>query len=114
MSLLAIRDLRVRFGPAPAVDGLDLDVDAGEVLGIVGESGSGKSVAMMALLGLVDAPGRVEAASLHFDGHDLRDAGVRRRVVGREIAIVFQDASASLNPAWTIGMQLKEPLRLHL
>ena len=113
MTLLSIRDLRVNFGPVLAVDGLDLALDAGEVLGIVGESGSGKSVAMLALLGLVDAPGVVSAASLHFAGQDLRDPAVRRRIVGREIGIVFQDPKASLNPAWTIGMQLKEPLRIH-
>ena len=113
MTLLSIRDLRVNFGPVLAVDGLDLALDAGEVLGIVGESGSGKSVAMLALLGLVDAPGVVSAASLHFAGQDLRDPAVRRRIVGREIGIVFQDPMASLNPAWTIGMQLKEPLRIH-
>ena len=120
MSLLDLRGLQVRFGEGPqallAVDGLDLQVDAGEVLGIVGESGSGKTVAMLALLGLVDPPGRVSAEAMRFDGRDLlalRPAA-RRRIVGQDIAMVFQDALASLNPAYTIGYQLQEPLRVHL
>ena len=120
MSLLDLRGLQVRFGDGPrallAVDGLDLQVDAGEVLGIVGESGSGKSVAMLALLGLVDPPGRVSAEVMRFDGRDLLalKPAARRRIVGQDIAMVFQDALASLNPAYTIGYQLQEPLRAHL
>jgi dipeptide transport system ATP-binding protein len=120
MSLLDLRGLQVRFGDGPqallAVDGLDLQVDAGEVLGIVGESGSGKSVAMLALLGLIDPPGRVSAEVMRFDGRDLLalKPAARRRIVGQDIAMVFQDALASLNPAYTIGYQLQEPLRAHL
>ena len=120
MSLLSVRNLRVEFGPRespfPAVDGLDLSVDRGEVLGIVGESGSGKSVAMLALLGLIDAPGRVSADALRFDGRDLLtlSARERRQVVGKDIAIVFQDALASLNPAYTVGFQIGEVLAEHL
>ena len=120
MSLLDLRGLQVRFGDGPqallAVDGLDLQVEAGEVLGIVGESGSGKSVAMLALLGLVDPPGRVSAEVMRFDGRDLLalKPAARRRIVGQDIAMVFQDALASLNPAYTIGYQLQEPLRAHL
>ena len=75
MALLEIRNLSVDFpsgnGVMHAVDGVDLTLDAGDVLGIVGESGSGKSVTMMALMGLVAFPGRVTADRLHFDGHDL-------------------------------------------
>ena len=120
MSLLDLRGLQVRFGDGPqallAVDGLDLQVDAGEVLGIVGESGSGKSVAMLALLGLIDPPGRVSAEVMRFDGRDLLalKPAARRRIVGQDIAMVFQDALAGLNPAYTIGYQLQEPLRAHL
>ena len=120
MSLLSVRNLRVEFGPRespfPAVDGLDLSVDRGEVLGIVGESGSGKSVAMLALLGLIDAPGRVSADVLRFDGRELLtlSARERRQVVGKDIAIVFQDALASLNPAYTVGFQIGEVLAEHL
>ena len=82
MSLLDIRNLSVRFGAAdaiPVVDGLDLSVDKGEVLAIVGESGSGKSVTMMALMGLIDAPGIVRADSLRFDGHDMLTLKGRQR-----------------------------------
>lgn len=74
MSLLQINNLNVRFGDTnaiPVVDGLDLAVDAGEILAIVGESGSGKSVTMMALMGLIDAPGRITADVLNFDGIDM-------------------------------------------
>ncbi|MBB3295661.1 dipeptide transport system ATP-binding protein [Mitsuaria sp. BK045] len=114
--MLEIRDLRVRFGAFPAVDGVDLDVAPGEVLGIVGESGSGKSVSMMALMGLIDAPGVTSAASLRFEEQDLlaMPAAARRRLVGKDIAMVFQDALASLNPSYTVGHQIEEVLRAHL
>jgi dipeptide transport system ATP-binding protein len=115
-ALLEVRRLRVSFGGFTAVDGVDLDVAPGELLGIVGESGSGKSVAMLALLGLVDAPGRVSADALRFDGQDLlaMSASQRRRVVGKDIAMVFQDALNSLNPSHTVGDQVREVLRVHL
>ena len=114
--MLEIRDLRVRFGAFPAVDGVDLDVAPGEVLGIVGESGSGKSVSMMALMGLIDAPGVTSAALLRFEDQDLlaMPAAARRRLVGKDIAMVFQDALASLNPSYTVGHQIEEVLRAHL
>jgi dipeptide transport system ATP-binding protein len=116
MSLLEIRNLRVRFGGFTAVDGVDLDVAEGELLGIVGESGSGKSVAMLALMGLIDAPGVVTADALRFAGHDLltMSAAQRRRIVGKDIAMVFQDALNSLNPSHTVGDQVREVLRVHL
>ncbi|HET9977758.1 MAG TPA: ABC transporter ATP-binding protein [Burkholderiaceae bacterium] len=115
-SLLDVRNLRVDFGGLAAVDGIDLELAPGEVLGLVGESGSGKSVAMLAVLGLVDAPGRVSADAIRFDGRDLlhMSAAERRRIVGRDIAIVFQDALASLNPAYTVGFQIGEVLATHL
>jgi dipeptide transport system ATP-binding protein len=120
MSLLSIKNLRVEFGPAnrpfPAVDGVDFDMAAGELVGIVGESGSGKSVAMLALMGLVDAPGRVSADALLFDGNDLlrMTPAQRRRIVGKDIAMIFQDAQSSLNPSYTVGYQLCEALKIHL
>jgi dipeptide transport system ATP-binding protein len=114
--ILEARNLRVDFGDFTAVDGVDLTVNAGEVLGIVGESGSGKSVAMLALLGLVDAPGKVSADAIRFDGRDLlrMTSRERRGVIGRDIAIVFQDALASLDPAYTVGFQIGEVLAAHL
>ncbi|MDG9927707.1 MULTISPECIES: ABC transporter ATP-binding protein [unclassified Pseudomonas] len=119
MSLLEIRNLSVRFGGAdavPVVDGLDLSVERGEVLAIVGESGSGKSVTMMALMGLVDAPGIVRADRLRFDGHDMLalKGRQRRKVVGKDLAMVFQDPMTALNPSYTIGFQIEEVLRQHL
>ncbi|PXW22335.1 ABC transporter ATP-binding protein [Paraburkholderia caballeronis] len=113
--LLTIRNLAVDFGGLAAVDGIDLSVAPGEVLGIVGESGSGKSVTMMALMGLIDAPGRVSADGVEFDGRDLLNASPRerRRIVGKDIAMVFQDALTSLNPSYTVGYQIREVLRQH-
>ncbi|HTH62449.1 MAG TPA: ABC transporter ATP-binding protein [Paraburkholderia sp.] len=114
--LLTIRNLSVDFDGLPAVDGIDLALAPGEVLGIVGESGSGKSVTMLALMGLIDAPGRVAADAIAFDGKDLLNAPAkaRRAIVGKDISMVFQDALTSLNPSYTIGYQIKEVLRQHL
>jgi dipeptide transport system ATP-binding protein len=115
MALLEVENLRVTFGAFQAVDGVGLRLDAGEVLGIVGESGSGKSVTALALMGLIDEPGRVDAARLQFDGRDLltmheRD---RRQMLGRDIAMIFQDPMTSLNPCFTVAYQLIETLRIH-
>ncbi|MBM7061535.1 ABC transporter ATP-binding protein [Pseudomonas sp. UL073] len=119
MSLLEIRNLSVRFGAAdavPVVDGLDLRLEAGEVLALVGESGSGKSMSMLALMGLVDAPGRVTADALRFADHDLLTlkGRARRRVIGKDIAMVFQDPLSALNPSYRVGFQIEEVLRQHL
>jgi dipeptide transport system ATP-binding protein len=117
--LLDVRQLRVTFGderaPFAAVDGVDLAIAAGEVVGLVGESGSGKSVTALAVMGLVDEPGRVTAERLAFDAHDLRALSGRahREVLGRDLAMVFQDPMTSLNPCFTVQWQLVEALRLH-
>ena len=118
-SLLEVRNLRVTFeterGPMAAVDGVDFDVAPGEVLGLVGESGSGKSVAMLATMGLVRRPGRVTADRLMFNGIDLRglSARARRQLVGRDVAMIFQEPMSSLNPCFTVGWQIAEALRVH-
>ncbi|MBD8598246.1 MULTISPECIES: ABC transporter ATP-binding protein [Pseudomonas] len=119
MSLLNIKNLNVRFGDAtatPVVDGLDLAVDKGEVLAIVGESGSGKSVTMMALMGLIEHPGIVTADALVFDGKDMLtlNARQRRKIVGKDMSMVFQDPMTALNPSYTVGFQIKEVLKQHL
>ena len=119
MSLLHIQNLNVRFGAAnavPVVDDLCLTVDKGEVLAIVGESGSGKSVTMLALMGLIDPPGVVSASSLRFDGHDMLQLKPRqrRKIVGKDLAMVFQDPMTALNPSYTVGFQIEEVLRQHL
>jgi len=114
--MLRIKNLRVEFGGFPAVDGVDLSLEAGELLGIVGESGSGKSVTMLALMGLIDAPGRVTADAMEFQGQDLLklNAAQRRQLIGRDMAMVFQDALSSLNPSYTVGYQITEVLKAHL
>ena len=99
-----------------AVEGVSLKLDTGDVLGIVGESGSGKSVTMLALMGLVVFPGRVTADKLRFDGHDLLALSPRERsrLTGKDLAMIFQDPTTSLNPCFTVGFQLAETLKLHL
>jgi dipeptide transport system ATP-binding protein len=120
MALLDIKNLSVEFpshnGVMHAVDGLSLSIEPGEVLGIVGESGSGKSVTMMALMGLVGFPGRVKADAMRFDGHDLihLHEAKRRKLIGKDMAMIFQDPTTSLNPCFTVGFQLAETLRLHM
>ncbi len=119
MALLDVEGLTVTFGatsrPLVAVDDLSLSVEAREIVGIVGESGSGKSVTALALLGLVDFPGRVTARRMTFAGHDLRDisAGQRRALVGKDLAMIFQDPLASLDPCYTVAYQLMEALAVH-
>jgi len=120
MALLEIENLSVQFpshkAVMHAVDGVSFRVEAGEVLGIVGESGSGKSVTMMALMGLVGFPGVVAADAMRFDGHDLQKLSERerRRITGKDLAMIFQDPTTSLNPCFTVGFQLGETLRLHM
>ena len=119
MPLLEIENLSVEFptsqGTLRAVDRIDLTLDEGEVLGVVGESGSGKSVTMLALMGLVGYPGRVRADRLRFDGRDLltMSARERRQLTGKDVAMIFQEPSTSLNPCFTIGFQLAETLKKH-
>ncbi|KMN29817.1 MULTISPECIES: ABC transporter ATP-binding protein [Chromobacterium] len=119
MSLLQIKNLSVEFGseknPFRAVEGLDLTVDQGEIVGIVGESGSGKSVTMMAMMGLLEGQGRIVADELSFDGKNLLtiSARERRKIVGKDIAMIFQDPMTSLNPSYTVGYQIMEVLKLH-
>ena len=120
MALLEIKNLSVRFPSKTAVmhavDGVSLSLEAGDVLGIVGESGSGKSVTMMALMGLVSYPGQIKADKLVFDGHDLLKLSdrERRRLIGKDMAMIFQDPTTSLNPCFTVGFQMAETLKLHM
>ena len=120
MPLLDIRNLSVSFatraGPFKAVDGVDVSVDRDEVLAIVGESGSGKSVAMLAVMGLLPWTATVTADRLEFDGKDLRsiDDKARRAIVGRDLAMIFQEPMSSLNPCFTVGFQIGEALKTHL
>ena len=119
MPLLEIENLTVSFatasGPFRAVDRVSLAVDAGEVLAIVGESGSGKSVSMLAVMGLLPWTATVTADRMTFDGRDLltMPARERRKLTGKDIAMIFQEPMSSLNPCFTIGFQLTEALKAH-
>ncbi|MCZ4090238.1 ABC transporter ATP-binding protein [Sinorhizobium psoraleae] len=120
MALLEIENLVVEFqtatGPFRAVDGVSLKVHESEVPAIVGESGSGKSVSMLAAMGLLPWTAKVTADKLAFNGRDLlkMSAADRRRIVGKDIAMIFQEPIASLNPCFTVGFQIEEVLRIHM
>ncbi len=120
MPLLDIKNLTVAFdtsiGLFKAVDGIDVSVDSREVLAIVGESGSGKSVAMLAVMGLLPSTATVTADKMEFEGFDLlkMSADEKRRIIGKDIAMIFQEPVASLNPCFTVGFQIEEVLAKHL
>ncbi len=120
MSLLEIRNLTVEFatsaGAFRAVEGVDVTLDRGEVLAIVGESGSGKSVSMLAIMGLLPWTATITADRMNFEGRDLREMtpAERRRIIGKDIAMIFQEPMSSLNPCFTVGFQIKEALRQHM
>ncbi len=119
MALLEIENLTVEFQTAHglfrAVDNVSLGLDKGDVLAVVGESGSGKSVAMLAVMGLLPWTAVVAADRMYFDGRDLLTIGVgeRRKIIGKEITMIFQEPMSSLNPCFTIGFQLAEALKVH-
>jgi len=125
MPLIEIKGLKVYFhtedGVARAVDGVDFDIESGKTLGVVGESGCGKSVTARAIMGLVDAPGRVESGRILYHRQDevidlvkLKPKGRQiRSIRGAEIAMIFQEPMTSLNPVFTIGDQIVEAILLH-
>jgi dipeptide transport system ATP-binding protein len=120
MPLLEIRNLTVTFamrhGAFTAVDRIDVTLDRNEVLAIVGESGSGKSVAMLAVMGLLPPTATVEADRMAFDGVDLltMSRAERRRLAGKDMAMIFQEPMSSLNPCFSVGFQIGESLKVHL
>ena len=118
--LLDVENLHVEFrtpdGVAHAVNGVSYSVDAGQTLAVLGESGSGKSVTAQAILGILDSPpGFVTAGEVRFRGQNLlaMSESERRRLRGRHIAMVFQDALSALNPVLTVGDQIGEMFRVH-
>jgi dipeptide transport system ATP-binding protein len=119
MALLEIANLSVEFptlsGPLKAVDGVNLAVDEGEVVAIVGESGSGKSVLMLAVMGLLPWTARISADRMTFAGQNLLglSAADRRRIIGKDMAMIFQEPMTSLNPCFTVGFQLTEGIKVH-
>ena len=119
-ALLEVRDLCIEFdtaaGPVRVVDDVSFDVGAGRIVGLVGESGCGKTVSSLSILRLLPSPpARIVGGSIRFNGVDLLDADFAelRQVRGRDIAMVFQDPLASLDPVFTIGYQLTEAITLH-
>ena len=120
MALLDIKNLTVQFETATgwfkAVDGVSMSVEPGEVLAIVGESGSGKSVAMLAVMGLLPWTAKITADKMEFQGRDIQkiSPAERRKLIGKDVAMIFQEPVASLNPCFTVGFQIEEVLRLHM
>ena len=117
--VLSLRSLRVEFvtrhSALRAIDGISFDIAKGEVLGLVGESGAGKSVTGLAVIGLIDRPGRIAGGEIHLSGSridNLPPEGMRR-VRGKRIGMIFQDPLTSLNPLYRIGDQLIETIRTH-
>ena len=117
--LLEIKDLHMYFysreGIVKAISGIDLTMHEGQVLALVGESGSGKSMTALSILRLVPYPGRIVQGEVWFRGRrmaDLSDSEIRH-IRGNEISIVFQDATAALNPVITVGQQMEEILQAH-
>lgn len=118
-AVLDVRGLKTHFftrnGVVKAVDGVDLTLAEGEILGLVGESGSGKSITGFSLMGLLDEPGRIVEGELRLNGEDLRGASPARwrQLRGQEIAMIFQDPMMTLNPVLRIDVQMIETVRAH-
>jgi len=118
--LLDVRELRVEFptrrGTLVAVDGVSLAIAPGEILGVVGESGAGKSLTGMAIIGLIEPPGRIASGEIRLEGEriDRLPYEQMRRIRGRRIGAIFQDPLTSLNPLYTVGEQLIETILAHL
>ncbi len=118
-NILEVHNLKVSFftnvGEVKAVGGVSFHVGVGEAIGIVGESGSGKSVTSLSIMRLLTYPGRIVGGSIHFAGNNLVKASERemQRIRGNEISMIFQDPMTSLNPVFTIGNQIMEPLMRH-
>ena len=121
MPLLEVTDLRTYFttdaGVARAVDGVSLQLEMGETLGIVGESGCGKTVTALSVLKLIPSPpGEIVAgSSIRFKDEELLEVKPARlrEIRGNEISMIFQEPMTSLNPVLTVGHQIEEVLRLH-
>ncbi|MCS6780024.1 MAG: ABC transporter ATP-binding protein [Geminicoccaceae bacterium] len=120
MPVLEVEDLTVAFhgrrGVLTAVDRVSFAIERGEVLGMVGESGAGKSLTGMAIIGLLEPPGKIAGGTVRLEGQRIDDlpAEAMRRIRGRKIGAIFQDPLTALNPLLTIGRQLEETIRTHL
>src|SRR5258706_12233320 len=118
--LIDIRNLRTHFftddGVVKAVDGVSFPIYKGKTLGVVGESGCGKSVTALSTMRLISAPGRIVEGQILFDGKDLAalPEPEMRKIRGRGISMIFQEPMTSLNPVFTIGYRIAQPVVLHL
>ena len=118
-NVLEIRGLNSYFftekGVVPAVDGLDLDIPKGKIIGLVGESGCGKSMTAKSIMGLLKYPGRVAGGSIRFEGQDLTRLSDKelRKICGNDISMIFQEPMTSLNPVLKVGRQVRETLLVH-
>jgi len=116
---LEIKGLKTHFftkrGVVPAVDGIDIEIGKGEVVGVVGESGCGKSITAMSVMQLVAFPGRVVEGSISFNGDDLlkKTSKEMLKIKGDKITMIFQEPMTSLNPVTTVGKQVKEAIKIH-
>ena len=118
-NVLEIRGLNSYFftekGVAPAVDGLDLDIPKGKIIGLVGESGCGKSMTAKSIMGLLKYPGRVAGGSIRFEDQDLTRLSDKelRKICGNDISMIFHEPMTSLNPVLKVGRQVRETLLVH-
>ncbi|MDF3010788.1 MAG: methionine transporter ATP-binding protein [Burkholderiales bacterium] len=118
--ILSVENLSVQFptrrGTLVALDSISFHINPGEILGVVGESGAGKSITGLAIIGLLEPPGRIAGGEVRLEGRriDHLKGGEMRRVRGRKIGVVFQDPLTSLNPLYTVGQQLTETITTHL
>ena len=118
-NVLEIRGLNSYFftekGVAPAVDGLDLDIPKGKIIGLVGESGCGKSMTAKSIMGLLKYPGRVAGGSIRFEDQDLTRLSDKelRKICGNDISMIFQEPMTSLNQVLKVGRQVRETLLVH-
>ena len=118
-NILTIRDLKVAFQvrgrDAYALDGINIDIPKGKIVGIVGESGCGKSMTAMSIMGLIKRPGRIVGGSIDFCGNELTKIGIREyaNIRGKDISMIFQEPMTSLNPVVKVGKQVMEAIILH-
>lgn len=119
MNLLEIKNLKTHFftekGIIPAVDGVDIKVKKGQIIGLVGESGCGKSITSLSILQLVSDPGKIIDGEIIFEGEDISKKSINEmyKIRGNSISMIFQEPMTSLNPVYTVGKQVSEALLTH-